>query len=499
MRNAVPDDARRAALYVDFDNVFISLARWDERAAHAFGERPDIWLAFLEGRGEGEQPTTRRTLIRRCYLNPGGGFDFQPGRPVARYRAARELRNRAYFSEFRANFVAAGFDVVDCPPVAYLKNTADMRMALDIREALDHPTRFDEFVLLSSDSDFLPTLARLRAFDRRVTIVAQSAAKRAYLSAADHVVGLDEFAENGLRGAPVTREAALAPTMPFAPRPTPEPNGAREPQPAAPAALREEVLRALRTALASNGGAVRLTEIGQALSRDFPDLRRTAYAGAGSLAALIEEAKDPRLLLDGPPHGRWLYDPERGAPPAATPPPQAEAAAPIAEAPTAAPTPAPAPAPASAPDAAPEPFTDGQLTEAAALVRELLWGTRDARGLTQDLPAFTAAELRFLLEAIAARQPIADQAALDALPEAAAAAAAESGLRVSAREVSALLRWLGRGFVKLHEAPPPEDAPARLGRALFTTLANAVHAAGERLREAERSALRQWTQAAPPG
>jgi hypothetical protein len=507
----------RAALYVDFDNVFMALLRWDERAAYAFGERPDAWLAWLEGRVEGGPPTQRRTLIRRCYLNPGGFFDFQMGRPVARYRAMRDLRNRTYFGEFRGAFVQAGFDVVDCPPVAHLKNAADMKMALDIREALDHPTRFDEFVLLSGDSDFLPALARLRAHDRRITILAQNTAKPAYLAAADVVVGLDDFAHEGMGNLPIAQFGAAGPVL--AQQAAPRVEAARGPD---LAGLREAALAWLREALSrSPAGALRLTEVGSGIGRALPMLRSTAYAGAGSLGTLIEEARDPRLSLSGPPDRRWVYDSERGAPPGDLPPgveevpeaetangPEPEEAAPAeAETPPADPTPEPQPAPEPpiepepepepAPEAEPEPPPPGPsreelMAEAALLVRDLLWGSRDGRNLAQDLPAFAPAEIGYLLGAIAARQPL-EPAGIAALPPALAAEAASQGLHISAREAMAVLRWLGRGYAKLGEPAAPDGA-LRLGRVLYATLVNAVRAAGEQLSEAEKDALKAWCQ-----
>ncbi|MGK7863302.1 NYN domain-containing protein [Falsiroseomonas sp. E2-1-a4] len=493
------DPLPRAALYVDFDNVFMALLRWDERAAYAFGERPDAWLAWLEGREEGGKPGIRRTLVRRCYLNPGGYWDFQAGRPVARYRATKDLRNRTYFSEFRAAFVQAGFDVVDCPPVAWLKNSADMKMALDIREALDHRTRFEEFVLLSGDSDFLPALARLRAHDRRITILAQDTAKAAYLAAADLVVGLDEFAHDGMGNLPVAQFSTTAPAT--APAPAARVDVPRS-DPARPdlPSLRAQALEWVREAVArSPGGALRLTDIGQALPRAFPALRHTDYAGAGSLGALIEEAQDRRLSLSGPPARRWVFDADRGAAPedspaedkpaeekpveAADAPDTTSVEAPEAELPTI----AAREAEASEPEASA--VSETALMEAPQLLRDLLWGSRDPKGLPHDLPAFTPAELGFLLDAIATALPL-DPAI--AAPEIAKAASAE-GLCVSAREVTALLRWLMRGYVKLHEPATPEGA-ARLSRVLFATLVNTARAAGEKLSETETEALRAWTQ-----
>ncbi|WP_372623077.1 NYN domain-containing protein [Falsiroseomonas sp.] len=512
-----PAPPRRAALYVDFDNVFISLVHWDERAAYAFGERPDAWLAWLEGREGNGLPTERRTLIRRCYLNPGGFFDFHPGRAVARYRAARDLRNRTYFSEFRAAFVQAGFDVVDCPPVAYLKNTADMKMALDIREALDHPTRFDEFVLLSGDSDFLPALARLRAHDRRVTILAQENARRAYLAAADVVVGLEDFADRGMGNLPIAQAQAAPPQEQQAP-----PRAVPRPEPKADAAsLRANALAWLREAVAASAsGALRLTEVGTAIGRAFPSLRQTSYAGAGSLLALIQEGRDPRLAVTGTPPRLWVFDPERGPPPGDLPPgveeqPDTGAAAEqdieAPEEPAAEPPPpeqpmieAPVPAEPAAVPPAPRPPVPDQppmveeagpsaeelMSEAALLVRDLLWGSRDNRGLAQDLPAFSAAEIGFVLGAVADRLPFAPDETAEIAAGIAAAGAAQ-GHHVSAREVVAVIRWLLRGFAKLADPPPP-DAALRLGRLLYATLVAAVRAVNEQLSDSEKEALREW-------
>lgn len=408
----------RAALYVDFDNVFMALLRWDERAAYAFGERPDAWLAWLEGRAGDGSLATRRTLVRRCYLNPAGYHDFQPGRAVARYRLARELRNRCYFSEFRAAFVQAGFEVVDCPPLAWLKNSADMKLALDMREALDHPTRFEEFVLLSGDSDFLPALMRLRAHDRRITVLAQDTAKAAYLAAADLVVGLEDFAHQGMGDLPIAQFADP-------PRPLAEPTR--------------------------------------------PPLRRSPAEHLPEPADTDPPATPPaKAPSDTQPAAPAPAVPERleGEPPRPILAPGAEAAA---EGP---------------PDAA-------AMQKAASLVQNLLWGSRDAKALPQDLPAFGPAELAFLLDAIARAQP------LDPVEAAArlATAATAAGHSVSAREVLALLRWLLRGYVRLGE-PAPADGPMRLARALFVTLLNALRALDEKLTEPETEALRQWTQQA---
>lgn len=95
----------RAALYLDFDNVFGGLFRLDPAAAIRFAENPGTWLEALESRQTSGGP--RRWLVRRCYLNPAGSV----AHPDTDSTGAR-----LYFSRFRPYFTRAGFDVVDCPP-----------------------------------------------------------------------------------------------------------------------------------------------------------------------------------------------------------------------------------------------------------------------------------------------------------------------------------------------------------------------------------------------
>ena len=45
-------------------------------------------------------------------------------------------------------------------------------MTLDIADAIEHRTRFDKFVILSSDADFTPVALCLRAYDRITSILA---------------------------------------------------------------------------------------------------------------------------------------------------------------------------------------------------------------------------------------------------------------------------------------------------------------------------------------
>jgi len=195
---SVPEGRIRAALFVDFDNIYISLKKYDEDAAEAFARAPELWLEWLEKKLDTGGRGKRTILLRRCYLNPNS------------------------FYRIRNNFVKAGFQVVDCPSFTTRnKNGADILMVIDILDALNHETRFDEFIILSGDSDFRPLILRLRSHDRRSIIVQIGAVAPAYTAACDYVVEEDEFIEEMLgvresRAAGNGHRASAPPSAPAA-------------------------------------------------------------------------------------------------------------------------------------------------------------------------------------------------------------------------------------------------------------------------------------------
>ncbi|MCU0889719.1 MAG: NYN domain-containing protein [Rubritepida sp.] len=237
---------RRVAVFVDFDNVLSGLREGaGVEVARRFAEAPEEWLAWLlEG-------APRRAIIRRCYMNPQGYLE--------------DAEGRTYFGGFRRAFMAAGFEVVDCPPLTRFKNGADLRIALDCLDALPGPT--DEFTLLSTDSDFVPLLLRLRAADRATRLVAHPDLGRVVRAAADEVIGLD----------------ALAAALGWRPE-----GGADE---MFGHDAREAVLAAVREVMAEADAPVHLPALGKAvLERTGQSLRGTDYAGLGSIEALLEAA-----------------------------------------------------------------------------------------------------------------------------------------------------------------------------------------------------------------
>jgi uncharacterized LabA/DUF88 family protein len=167
----------RAALYLDFDNVFGGLYKLDPEAAIQFANQPGAWLERLSTSFTGDGP--RRWLVLRCYLNPAGWVPHQEPSGES---------TRLYFSKFRPLFVRAGFEVIDCPRYGGTKNAADIRIVVDAVDALAADTRYDEFVIASGDSDMTPLLQRLRRADRRTLIVSPADAAEAFTAIADQVL-----------------------------------------------------------------------------------------------------------------------------------------------------------------------------------------------------------------------------------------------------------------------------------------------------------------------
>lgn len=182
----------RSALFIDFDNIYLGLQREDPTAAEQFATDPTRWLLWLQDRlplqdGDGRR---RKILFRRCYLNP------------------------SQFGRFRPYFTRSAFEVVDCPPLTSGgKTSADIHMVMDILDTLGHPTRFDEFILLSGDADFTPVLLRLSKHDRRSAILAIGPASVAYKAACDLLIDQDTFLEEAI-GATLgqTTRAAAGPS-----------------------------------------------------------------------------------------------------------------------------------------------------------------------------------------------------------------------------------------------------------------------------------------------
>jgi uncharacterized LabA/DUF88 family protein len=429
-------EPRRAALYVDFDNVFSSLAALDEWAAWSFAANPARWLGWLAQALPGGP---RRILVRRCYLNPAGWTEPEPGGSFANWLG----QPRVYYSRFRADFVRAGFTVVDCPRLARLKNAADIVMTLDLVDALAHPTRFDEFLILSGDSDFTPLLHRLREHDRRTLVVTHDTSAPAFRAATDVLIPLRDFAEAAL----LPEAAAPAPSTPLAPSLTAEPDLVADP--GEPEAQRAAILTVLRRLVAESDSPLHLPALGKRIHVECGAwVRRSRFGSAGTLAKLIEEAGD--LVLEAGPGGGWLYDPRRHERPSL-----------------------------SQPEIADDP-------QSRALV-----ALRGKLGDGQDLPRLGAEELEFVFGRLAGMLPLAGPPGAEARA-ALVSEAVGAGFDVPARAVDALVQWLQRARFDWQPAPDPGDTPGRLGRAFYAAITRQAAANGVRLPPEALMTLRDW-------
>lgn len=186
----------RTALFVDFDNIFITLRDQDEQFSKAFGENQEGWLNWLEKRlgnpqrgyqltngSKDERPDStgrldlfsRNILVRRCYLNPKS------------------------FADYRPYFIRSGFEVIDCPQLtAQGKTSTDIHLVIDVLDTLYRSAHFDEFIILSGDADFTPLLLRLRIHDRRTAILSAGYASPAYKASSDYIIPTDIFIREAL-------------------------------------------------------------------------------------------------------------------------------------------------------------------------------------------------------------------------------------------------------------------------------------------------------------
>jgi hypothetical protein len=348
-----------SAVFVDYDNIYLSLKRKSEEAAKRFAKDAASWLREIES-GRLITPTntpagaaSRRIVMNRCY-----------GNPVPRRNAHDNSTDMNSFPFVRHHFLRAGFEVIDCPPLtAQLKNSADIRMVMDIRDLLMHDTYFDEFVILSGDADFTPVLIRLRAHARRTVIFANDFTAAPYTAISDGEVREADLIELILAGELDAGEAAGT-AAPGAPAGRIE--GARR-----------EILAEVIAGVRASAAPVPLEALADRALRALGHEKTiaTGWAGAGSFRELLRRNLPEEIRLTGePPYlafdaRRYAESEPAAAGPVQAPQVLAEITAPAAHAqPIAAPLaaePPARPAPASALRYGP-----GQRSQAAAPARQ---------------------------------------------------------------------------------------------------------------------------------
>ena len=140
----------QSALFIDHENV----------AGLCPPEKIANWVAWLEDGGF-DEGRKRKFAEKRIYWNPSA-------------------------QKHEKTFKARGFEPVLCEKFKRLKNGADIRIALDVAEAIIRKKRIKEFILFTKDTDFVPVLQRLRINERRSVVLVDEAQKEVYATFKDH-------------------------------------------------------------------------------------------------------------------------------------------------------------------------------------------------------------------------------------------------------------------------------------------------------------------------
>jgi NYN domain len=283
----------RTALFVDFDNVYSNLNAIDPAAGDAFATEPDRWLRWMqEDMGhvvrDAAEGAGREILVRSCYLNP------------------------IMFGRFRPFFTRAAFRVIDCPPLTSRgKNSADIYMVLDILDALEHPTSFDEFILLSADADFTPVMLRLRAHDRRTVLLATGPSATALRSACDMVLPLEVFLNEALE-IDLERGGAAAQGRVDAVR---KPVAVAAPGDHDVEYLRQRMREELTIVVAAAAAPVPMAAAAQRIRDRLGDIvLASSWGGCGSFRGFVQTVTSETLRISGPHPPGYLVDPRRHEP-----------------------------------------------------------------------------------------------------------------------------------------------------------------------------------------
>lgn len=292
----------KSALFVDFDNIHSGLRKLDPRIAERFARQPQQWLDWLQRQlplPEHDDPadTRRRLLCRRVYLNP------------------------QVFQNFRTGFSHAGFEITDCPPITYQgKTSTDIHMVLDMVDALQHPTHYDEFIVFSADADFTPVLRKLRRWDRRTTILAVGFPSAAYRASADLLIDPLQFVREALGFADFEEtpqelpaqeleSESSTPGMVLAVGETTV-SDAQTTQGTPAQYNLDDIAQWLRNESGRSEQPLACARLAAQLRRHYPGIS-TDWCGHYSFRALMDALPLAPLVLDWSNAGGYLCDPER--------------------------------------------------------------------------------------------------------------------------------------------------------------------------------------------
>jgi len=263
-----------AALFIDFDNI--------ER--YGLAHKIPNWTAWIEDGHFDESGRRRKLLQKRVYWNS---------------------QHETHRDDFESN----GYDAVICPSRLHKgKSAVDMIMALDAFEVATRDKAVNEFILLTTDSDFIPLFERLAGLSKNIVTLADPDQKFIFATYSDHadiVIPTFRIEEAGnyarqrfdLFGLWRRSPPASARVSPPSPAEKQQPPREPTPRPPAPAGTPKRVgnLEAAAQLVAavakqSSGSDISRQTITRSLERKFGAVAENKWFGYGDYRSFINNA-----------------------------------------------------------------------------------------------------------------------------------------------------------------------------------------------------------------
>jgi hypothetical protein len=177
-----------------------------------------------------------------------------------------------------------GLTPVNVSPLIHGKNATDMKLVIEAMDML-HGRNLDGFCIASSDGDFTPLAARIRANALAAYGFGTKKAPAAYKEEferfyeCDTLLAAEKKSISGVVQASARKPAPTPPPIGPAPRP------ARRTAATIPADLREKIFEAIERTKGSDGRA-NARSVGNAIRRAIPNFRAKDY-GYGTTGTLV--------------------------------------------------------------------------------------------------------------------------------------------------------------------------------------------------------------------
>jgi uncharacterized LabA/DUF88 family protein len=265
----------QAALFIDFDNV----------EKYGLADKIANWTAWIEDGNFDETRRKRKLLQKRVYWN-------------------------SQHERHRDTFEANGYEAIMCPSrVNKGKSAADMIMALDALQLASDDRKVREFILLTTDTDFVPLFERLAGLSKDTVTLADPEKRIAFATYVDHadiviptfrIKEASTYQRRPLRllgfwhrpPGPREQPARKAPARLPAGEPGPDDG---TPGPAAPAPRRvgnvEAAAHMVAALLRQNSGSdISKQTITRALERKFGSVKASNWFGCGTYRDFINRA-----------------------------------------------------------------------------------------------------------------------------------------------------------------------------------------------------------------